>query len=102
MSSTDHTMSTPKQSKSRCRVDMYLFQPKGPGSMFYARVSVPPTLIPQVGKTHLIRALRTTERGEANLLKFAAVGEMKRQLADLRRASRASGAREQQAPHPST
>jgi hypothetical protein len=55
------------------------------GNTYYARVRVPRTLEKVVGQSHLRRSLKTGSRPEANLLKHAAVGQMKTELARLRK-----------------
>lgn len=71
--------------------DTYLHQPRGPGTTFYARVTVPRTLVKVIGSTHLRCSLRTTSKAEANLRKHAEVGRLKQALADMQ-ASKAAGA----------
>lgn len=64
--------------------DAYLHQPNGAGTTFYARVTVPRTLVKAVGQTHIRRSLKTTSKAEANLRKHAVVGQIKNELARLR------------------
>lgn len=65
--------------------DTYLHQPKGPGTTYYARVTVPRTLVKLIGQTHIRRTLKTASKGEANLRKHAVVGQIKAELDALRK-----------------
>ncbi len=65
--------------------DTYLHQPSGGGGTWYARVTVPRTLVKYVGQTHIRRSLKTTSKTEANLRKHAVVGQIKAELEALRR-----------------
>lgn len=66
----------------RANPDQYL---QRVGNTYYARVRVPRTLEKFVGQTHIRRSLKTGSRAEANLVKHAAVAEMKGELAELRK-----------------
>jgi integrase len=68
------------------KADTYLHRPTGIAGTWYARVTVPRTLVKYVGQTHIRRSLKTTDRAEANRRKHAVVGEIKAELERLRRA----------------
>lgn len=62
--------------------DQYLQRVVG---TYYARVRVPRTLEQYTKQTHIRRSLQTGDRVEANLRKHIVVGEIKAELAKLRR-----------------
>jgi integrase len=70
---------------TRSTVDQYLHRPTGSSGTWYARVTVPRTLVKAVGQTHIRRSLQTTSKAEANLRKHAVVGDIKAQLAEMRK-----------------
>lgn len=55
------------------------------GGTYYARVRVPRTLEKYIGQTHIRRTLHTGEKAEANRRKHAVVGNIKGELARLRK-----------------
>lgn len=69
----------------RSRCDLYLHRPRPTGT-WYARVTVPRTLVKYVGQTHIRRSLQTSSKAEANLRKHAVVGQIKEELAALKKA----------------
>lgn len=70
-------------SKSASRQDRkYLTQR---GSIWYARVIVPPSLQDAIGATHLKVSLRTSDLAEANRRKLSAVYEFKQQIERAKR-----------------
>jgi integrase len=71
--------------------DQYLHQPAGRAGTWYVRVRVPRTLEQYTGQTHIRRSLHTTSKAEANLRKHAVVGQIKRELEELRRKPPAAG-----------
>lgn len=71
--------------------DQYLHKPTGRDGTWYVRIRVPRTLEKYTGQTHIRRSLHTTSRAEANLRKHAVVGQIKRELEELRRKPPAAG-----------
>jgi integrase len=65
--------------------DTYLHRPTGSAGTWYARVTVPRSLVKYVGQTHIRRSLHTTSKAEANLRKHAVVGKIKAELERLRK-----------------
>lgn len=53
---------------------------------WYIRLAVPPSLVPVVGQTHVVRSLKTTDVGTARDRRWPALAEIKASFAELRNA----------------